>query len=43
MPLTKKGKKVLANMRKHYGTKKGTQVFHATANKGKVRGLHRKS
>ena len=27
------GDKVLANMRKEYGTKKGTSVFYATANK----------
>lgn len=39
MPLTKKGKKVKAAMKKQYGAKKGEQVFYATENKGKVTGL----
>jgi len=41
MPLTSKGKKVLRSMRKTYGLKKGTQVFYASQNKGKLRGTHR--
>jgi len=40
MPLTKKGKKILAKMRKTYGPKKGKQVFYASARKGKIKGVH---
>lgn len=43
MPITKKGKKVLASMKKQYGAKKGKQVFYASANKGKIKGVHGKS
>jgi hypothetical protein len=39
VPLTKKGIKVLKEMRKEYGPKKGEQVFYATENKGKVKGI----
>ena len=39
MPLTKKGRKVKSAMEKSYGKKKGEQVFYATENKGKVKGL----
>ena len=42
MPLTKKGKKVLKNMEKEYGKKKGEQVFYASANKGTITGVHGK-
>ena len=35
MPLTKTGKKVLRNMEKEYGAKKGEEVFYASINKGK--------
>ncbi len=38
MPLTKKGKKILKNMEKEYGSKKGESVFYASINKGKVTG-----
>lgn len=38
MPLTKKGSKILANMRREYGKKKGTSVFYASINKGKIKG-----
>ncbi len=41
MPLSHKGLKMLASMRKHYGEKKGEQLFYATENKGKVTGLKR--
>ena len=41
MPLTKKGKKILVNMKKHYGAKKGKQVFHASQNKGTIKGTHK--
>lgn len=40
MPLTAKGKKILAQMRKTYKSdKKGTQVFYASLNKGKLKGV----
>ena len=42
MPLTKKGTKIKLNMRKTYGKKKGTRVFYASINKGKVKGAERK-
>ena len=41
MPETKKGRKIKAAMRKQYGAKKGTQVFYASANAGKITGVHR--
>ena len=43
MPLTEKGKKILAQMKKKYGAKKGEQVFYASANKGTITGVHGKS
>jgi hypothetical protein len=42
MPLTKKGKKILANMKKHYGSSKGKKVFYASQNKGTIKGTHKK-
>lgn len=43
MPLTSKGKKILASMRKSYGNEdKAKQVFYASINKGKIRGAHKK-
>lgn len=41
MPLTKKGKKVMAAMKKEYGAKKGTSVFYASVNKGTVKGAEK--
>ncbi len=41
MPLTKKGKKILAKMKEQYGAKKGKQVFYASQKKGKIKGTHR--
>jgi hypothetical protein len=41
MPLTKKGRTILTNMRKEYGKKKGTSVFYASINKGKVTGAEK--
>ncbi len=38
-PLTKKGKKILKNMKKTYG-KKAKKVFYASINKGKIKGAH---
>jgi len=42
MPETKKGRKIKRAMQKQYGTKKGTRVFYASAQKGTIRGVHRK-
>ena len=39
MPLTKKGKKIMRSMKKQYGKKRGKQVFYATKNKGKIKGV----
>jgi hypothetical protein len=35
MPLTETGRKVLASMRKQYGSRKGKNVFYASINKKK--------
>ncbi len=35
MPLTKTGKKILADMQKRYGAKKGKEVFYASIRKAK--------
>ena len=43
MPLTEKGRKILANMKKEYGSKKGEEVFYASANAKKIKGVHGKS
>lgn len=40
MPETKKGRKIMAAMRKQYGEKKGMQVFYASENKGTIKGVH---
>lgn len=40
MPLTKKGRKIISAMQKEYGKKKGTSVFYASANKGRIKGVH---
>ena len=42
MQLTKKGAKTLASMQEHYGAKKGKEVFYASINKGKLKGVHKK-
>ena len=39
MPLTKKGKMIMRSMKKQYGKKRGEQVFYATKNKGKIKGV----
>ena len=43
MPLTPKGKKIQAAMKKQYGSRKGVQVFYAAANKGTVKGVKKKA
>lgn len=40
MPLTKKGKKIMAAMVKEYGSKKAKSVFYAAENKGTISGVH---
>lgn len=40
MPLTKKGKKILAAMKAQYGAKRGKEVFYAAENKGTIKGTH---
>ena len=42
MPLTPKGKKILAEMKKEYGAKKGESVFYASQKKGTIKGTHKK-
>jgi hypothetical protein len=42
MPLTKKGARVLASMRKTYG-KRAERVFYASAAARKITGVHRRS
>jgi len=42
MPLTEKGKKIMKAMKKEYGAKKAKQVFYASKNKGKIKGVDKK-
>lgn len=42
MPLTGKGRKILASMRRQYGAKKGQRIFYASQNKGTITGTHKK-
>ena len=41
MPLTAKGRKIKASMKKSYGKKKGKSVFHASQNAGTITGTHK--
>ena len=41
MPLTPRGKKIMKSMKEQYGKKKGEQVFYATKNKGKLKGVEK--
>lgn len=41
MPLTEKGRKIMASMKKEYGGKKGESVFYASRNKGTISGVDR--
>jgi hypothetical protein len=41
-PLTKKGAKIKAAMKKEYGAEKGERVFYASENKGTVKGVAKK-
>lgn len=42
MPKTAKGKKIMKNMKKEYGAKKGERVFYASRNKGTISGVDKK-
>ncbi len=47
MPLTPKGRKILRAMERPkskggYGKTKGKSVFYASANKGTIKGVHKK-
>lgn len=42
MPLTKKGRKVMAAMRRTYGKVKAKRVFYASRNKGRIKGVDRR-
>ena len=42
MPKTKKGKKIMKAMKKTYGKKKARKVFYASANKGTIKGVHKR-
>ena len=41
MPLTPKGRKIYAAMVREYGSAEGKKVFHKSANKGTVTGVHK--
>ena len=42
MPLTKKGRKVMDAMKSEYGEKKAKEVFYASRNAGKIKGVDKK-
>ena len=39
MPLNKKGKKIMKSMKDQYGKQPGEQVFYASLNKKKIKGV----
>ena len=41
MPLNKKGKKIMNAMKEQYGKERGEEVFYATKNKGKIKGVEK--
>ena len=43
MPLSTKGNKILKNMKKQYGTKKGKSVFYAMEHSGKLKSVKKKT
>ena len=43
MPLNKKGKKIKNSMVRHYGKTKGTAVFYAMENSGKLKDVKKKT
>lgn len=42
MPITKKGLKIMAAMRKQYGKDEAGKVFYASRNKGVIKGIDKK-
>ena len=42
MPLTEKGKKIMSSMQDTYGAERGKQVFYASRNKGRIKGVERR-
>ena len=43
MPKNAKGEKIFKAMVEHYGPKKGEQVFYASENSGKIKGVTKKT
>ena len=43
MPLSTKGNKILKNIKKQYGTKKGKSVFYAMERSGKLKSAKKKT
>jgi len=39
MPLTKTGRTVLSQLKKKHGSKKGEEIFYASINAGKLKGM----
>lgn len=42
MPLTSKGRKIMAAMKKEYGDERGEEVFYASKNAKKIKGVEKK-
>lgn len=42
MPLNDKGRKIKRSMEKQYGKDKGDQVFYASENSGRIKGVAKK-
>ena len=42
MPLTKKGEKILTEMKEQYGAKKGKEVFYKMERSGKLTSVKKK-
>ena len=40
MPMSKAGKKIMSNLKKEYGDKKGKGIFYAMENKGEIPGMN---
>ena len=41
MPMSKAGRKIMANLKKEYGDKKGEGIFYAMENKGEILGMNK--
>ena len=42
MPLTEKGRKILASLIRQHGKAKGTEIFYKMQNSGKAIGVHKR-